>query len=71
MRVKNIHAQNEQSTEGLAGQRLALNINLDFDRTLIERGDWLFSQPPAKATDRVTVWLENQIPLNESQPVHI
>ena len=71
VRVKNIHAQNEQSTEGLAGQRLALNINLDFDRTLIERGDWLFSQPPAKATDRVTVWLENQIPLNESQPVHI
>ena len=71
VRVKNIHAQNEQSTEGLAEQRLALNINLDFDRTLIERGDWLFSQPPAKATDRVTVWLENQIPLNESQPVHI
>ena len=71
VRVKNIHAQNEQSTEGLAGQRLALNINLDFDRTLIERGDWLFSQPPAKATDRVTVWLENQIPLNESQPVHV
>lgn len=71
VRVKNIHAQNEQSTEGLAGQRLALNINLDFDRTLIERGDWLFSQPTAKATDRVTVWLENQIPLNESQPVHI
>jgi len=71
VRVKNIHAQNEQSTEGLAGQRLALNINLDFDRTLIERGDWLFSQPSAKATDRVTVWLENQIPLNESQPVHI
>ena len=71
VRVKNIHAQNEQSTEGLAGQRLALNINLDFDRTLIERGDWLFSQPPAKATDRITVWLENQIPLNESQPVHI
>ena len=71
VRVKNIHAQNEQRTEGLAGQRLALNINLDFDRTLIERGDWLFSQPPDKATDRVTVWLENQIPLNESQPVHI
>ncbi|WP_454905029.1 selenocysteine-specific translation elongation factor [Aggregatibacter sp.] len=71
VRVKNIYAQNEQSTEGLAGQRLALNINLDFDRTLIERGDWLFSQLPAKATDRVTVWLENQIPLNESQPVHI
>ena len=71
VRVKNIHAQNEQSMEGLAGQRLALNINLDFDRTLIERGDWLFSQPPAKSTDRVTVWLENQIPLNESQPVHI
>ncbi|TYB28967.1 selenocysteine-specific translation elongation factor [Aggregatibacter actinomycetemcomitans] len=71
VRVKNIHAQNEQNSVGLAGQRLALNINLDFDRTLIARGDWLFSQPPAKATDRITVWLESQMALNESQPVHI
>ncbi|MBN6078864.1 selenocysteine-specific translation elongation factor [Aggregatibacter actinomycetemcomitans] len=71
VRVKNIHAQNEQNNMGLAGQRLALNINLDFDRTLIARGDWLFSQAPGKPTDRITVWLESQMALNESQPVHI
>ncbi|MBN6067483.1 selenocysteine-specific translation elongation factor [Aggregatibacter actinomycetemcomitans] len=71
VRVKNIHTQNEQNCVGLAGQRLALNINLDFDRTSIERGDWLFSQTPGEPTDRITVWLESQMALNESQPVHI
>lgn len=71
VRVKNIHAQNQPSQEGLAGQRLALNISADLDRTSIERGDWLFSTPPFEPTDRITVWLENEVTLNESQPVHI
>ncbi|PJG83272.1 selenocysteine-specific translation elongation factor [Caviibacterium pharyngocola] len=71
VRVKNIHAQNQQSEAGYAGQRLALNIHTDFDRTLIERGDWLFAQPPLDPTERVTLWVESEAALNESQPVHI
>lgn len=71
VRVKNIHAQNQGETVGVAGQRLALNINADLDRTLIERGDWLFSHPPFEPTDRLTVWVESEVLLNESQPVHI
>lgn len=71
VRVKNIHAQNQGETVGVAGQRLALNINADLDRTLIERGDWLFSHPPFEPTDRLTVWVESEVALNESQPVHI
>lgn len=71
VRVKNIHAQNQQSDEGLAGQRLALNISTDFDRTLIARGDWLFSQQPPQPTERITLQLTAEQMLAESQPVHI
>ena len=71
VRVKNIHAQNQQSDEGLAGQRLALNISTDFDRTLITRGDWLFSQQPPQPTERITLQLTAEQMLAESQPVHI
>ncbi|MGF7453552.1 selenocysteine-specific translation elongation factor [Pasteurella bettyae] len=71
VRIKNIHAQNSQNNEGIAGQRLALNINTDLDRTLIERGDWLFSQAPLEPTDRITVEITAENLLTESQPVHV
>ena len=71
VRVKNIHAQNQQSDEGLAGQRLALNISTDFDRTLITRGGWLFTQQPPQPTERITLQLAAEQMLAESQPVHI
>ncbi|WP_443091073.1 selenocysteine-specific translation elongation factor [Basfia succiniciproducens] len=71
VRVKNIHAQNRQNTEGLAGQRLALNINADLDRTQIERGDWFFSQAPFEPTERFTIQLTAETSLTENQPVHV
>lgn len=71
IRVKNIHAQNQQHHQGMAGQRLALNLSTDFDRTLITRGDWLFSQQPSPPTERVTLQLTAENTLHESQPVHI
>lgn len=71
VRVKNIHAQNQPSQQGIGGQRLALNIHLDLDRTFIHRGDWFFSQPPLSPTERITVWLQSEINLTESQVVHI
>ncbi|WP_032093258.1 selenocysteine-specific translation elongation factor [Necropsobacter rosorum] len=71
VRVKNIHAQNQPNALGVAGQRLALNISADLNRTLIERGDWLLAQPPLPPTERVTLWLEAAAPVAESQPVHI
>ena len=71
VRVKTIHAQNQASEQGLAGQRLALNIHGEIDRTLIERGDWLFSQMPPEPTDRISVQLRAEMLLNENQAVHI
>lgn len=71
VRVKNIHAQNQASYEGISGQRLALNLNVDLDRISIERGNWLFSQPPLQPTERITVWVNSEVSLNESQPIHL
>ncbi|MDU8924956.1 selenocysteine-specific translation elongation factor [Pasteurellaceae bacterium LIM206] len=71
VRIKNIHAQNQPSKQGLAGQRLALNINSDLARSEIQRGDWLFSQMPLEPTSRATIQLTAEMPLNENQPVHI
>lgn len=69
VRIKNIHSQNQPSPQGSAGDRLALNIHRD-DRTLIGRGDWLFSQPP-QSTERITVQLESAVALKENQVVHL
>lgn len=71
VRVKNIHSQNQPATQGVGGERLALNIHTDLDRTLIERGEWLLAQSPLKATDRITVKLCAEMALNETQPIHI
>lgn len=70
VRIKNIHAQNQPSQQGLAGQRLALNLHIDLDRYPIQRGDWLFCRP-GSATERITIWLNSQENLTESQPVHL
>ena len=71
VRVKAIHAQNTPSEQGLAGQRLALNLNADLARTPIKRGDWLLQEEPLPPTDRLTVEIWAETALNESQPVHV
>lgn len=71
VRVKAIHAQNTSSEQGIAGQRLALNLNADLDRTSMKRGDWLLQNEPLPPTDRISVQILAEVPLNESQPVHI
>ena len=32
-----------RAKKGLAGQRLALNLNVDLDRIPMQRGDWLLA----------------------------
>lgn len=71
VRIKNIHSQNQQTNVGNAGERLALNLNVDLDRITIERGDWLLSQQPLPPTSRITVLLNAETTLQESQPIHL
>ncbi|OOF62991.1 selenocysteine-specific translation elongation factor [Rodentibacter sp. Ppn85] len=71
VRVKAIHAQNMPSEQGFAGQRLALNLNVDLDRIPTKRGDWLLQDVALQPTDRISVQIQAETLVNESQPVHI
>ena len=37
----------------------------------MKRGDWLLQDEPLPPTDRISVQILAEVPLNESQPVHI
>jgi selenocysteine-specific elongation factor len=71
MRVRGLHAQNQQTPYARAGQRIALNISGSVEKTDITRGDWLLSDPPRLAVERVIVELQCLAPLQQWQPLHI
>lgn len=70
VRVKNIHAQNRESHQGEAGQRLALNL-ANVEKAEIARGDWLTTLAPHFATDRITVSVHTSQQLKENSIVHL
>ncbi|WP_448916826.1 selenocysteine-specific translation elongation factor [Haemophilus sputorum] len=70
VRVKAIHAQNQPSEQGFAGERLALNL-ANVEKADMTRGDWLTALAPDFATDRITVRFQAQAPLKESNAVHL
>lgn len=70
VRVKTIHAQNRESEQGQAGQRLALNL-AGVEKAEIVRGDWITALEPHFATERITVKLRACQPLKENSVVHL
>ena len=59
VRVRSIHAQNQPSETGSAGQRCALNITgADLDLAKISRGDWLVSGSAHAPTQRFDALLK-------------
>ncbi|VEB94964.1 SelB translation factor [Cedecea lapagei] len=71
MRVRGLHAQNQPVSSAVAGQRIALNISGDAEKTDISRGDWLLSEKPLLPVERVIVELQPLQPLQQWQPLHI
>lgn len=71
VRVRGLHAQNQQTTAARAGERIALNISGDAEKSDIHRGDWLLSDRPLQATERVIVELQTLTSLQQWQPLHI
>lgn len=74
VRVRGIHRQNEDSTEGHAGDRCALNIagaNLAKDQ--ISRGQWLaaLKAPATSRFDALLTVLPGGRPVRHWMPVHI
>ena len=56
VRVRSIHAQNQSSAQGLAGQRCALNL-AGIAKDAIHRGDWIADARVLQASDRIDVRL--------------
>ncbi|MDH5750455.1 MAG: selenocysteine-specific translation elongation factor, partial [Rhodospirillales bacterium] len=56
VRVRAIHAQNQKSDTGAAGQRLGVNITgTGIGRDSVHRGDWLLAEPAHAPTRRLDV----------------
>ncbi|HEY3590300.1 MAG TPA: selenocysteine-specific translation elongation factor [Buttiauxella sp.] len=71
MRVRGLHAQDSKTDTAFAGQRIALNISGDAEKTDIKRGDWLLAEQPLQPVERVIVQLQSHAPLQQWQPLHI
>ncbi|QIR25515.1 selenocysteine-specific translation elongation factor [Kluyvera genomosp. 3] len=71
MRVRGLHAQNQPVEHAHGGQRIALNIVGAAEKSDISRGDWLLTEAPPEAVERVIVELHSHIPLTQWQPLHI
>lgn len=73
VRVRSIHAQNQSSDTGVAGQRCALNL-AGIAREDIERGDWVADARALQATDRIDIALQllaDAAPMQQWTPVHV
>lgn len=70
-RIRGIHAQNQVSEQGIAGERLALNLLTNTTLQSIKRGDWIFSESNAVSYDRFTLEIIADRPLKESQAIHL
>jgi selenocysteine-specific elongation factor len=74
VRVRGIHAQNCPASEGLSGQRLALNV-AGVEKAQVSRGDWILAKALHAPTSRLDVRL-NLLPgeakaLAHRTPVHL
>ncbi len=66
VRVRGLHAANREATEGLAGQRLALNLS-GIEKHDISRGDWVVAEPAHAPTRRIDARL--RVLAGEGQPL--
>jgi selenocysteine-specific elongation factor len=73
-RVRGIHANNQESGQGVTGQRCAVNL-AGIDKEIVRRGDWLVSSPdprPVRKIDTDLRVLATEIrPLRHWTPVHV
>lgn len=71
IRVRGLHAQNTETRQARAGQRIAINLSGDAQKEQIKRGDWLLFTIPRHFCDRVIVELHALTPFQQWQPLHI
>lgn len=72
-RIRAIHAQNQPSVTGIAGQRCALNL-AGVEKAQVQRGDWVLAPFLHAPTSRIDVRLQllgDAPPLRHWSPVHV
>ena len=74
VRVRGIHAQNQPSETGSAGQRCALNL-AGIDKNAIARGDWIADarcfQPARHVDVALTLLPSADVPVRAWAPLHV
>lgn len=73
LRVRSIHAQNQSSDTGVAGQRCALNL-VGVGKDELSRGDWIADPRALHPSQRIDIRLHllaEAPPLQQWTPVHI
>ena len=73
LRVRSIHAQNQASDSGVAGQRVALNL-AGLGKDAIQRGDWIADGALLQASERIDVQLQllaSAPEIRQWTPVHL
>lgn len=76
LRVRGIHAQNRPASEGMVGQRCALNVSGPrLEKNMIQRGDWVLAPeahaPTAKLDVQLQVSPEEARALRHWSAVHV
>ncbi len=71
IRVRNLHAQDQQTDHAYAGQRIALNITGNIEKQHIHRGDWLLCEQPPFICHSVLAQLTVDSPIAHWQSVHL
>ncbi len=76
LRVRGLRAQNQESAQGLAGERVALNIaGPEVDREVVTRGEWVVAPEVDAATRRLDARIRilpgERKPFRHWTPVHI
>lgn len=74
VRVRGLHVQDDIATQGVAGDRCALNLS-GITKDQVARGDWILSQKIHAPTQRIDVRLKvlpgEPRPLRHWTPVHV
>ncbi len=73
VRVRGIHAQNQPASNGLAGQRCALNL-AGVEKSEVQRGDWVlapFLHAPTARLDVRFRLLADSSPIKHWSPIHV
>jgi len=76
VRVRGLHAQSKSLDQGIAGQRLGINlVGAYVDASTVSRGDWLVAmdrcQPTLRLDAEISVLLSEMRPFGSRSTVHV